>query len=830
LTRVSQRGGLTAAQAARQLAREGPNDIEPPRRAGLSRVFASVAGEPMFLLLLAAAALYLLIGEPGEGILLGCFAVLSVGLVIVQQRRGDRALEALRALAAPQVNVLRDGKLARIPAREVVTGDWLAVAEGERIAADAQLVESTAVECDESLLTGESVAVVKAQGDRVFAGTLVIAGHGLAEVVGTGERTRMGAIGASLVRVDLTPTPLQQALARATRLLALAAFLLSGLLATWTFSRGGDWLEGVLAGIALGMAMLPEEIPMVFTIFLALGAWRLASVKVLARRPAVIEALGAATVLCVDKTGTLTRNRMRLRSIVLPDGDAQRDPADADGAVRTVLAHAMLASRRGAPDPMDRAVVAAGDGAGAGAGHADWRLAREYPVTPALLALAQAWTRPDGIVEIAAKGAPEAIASLCRLDAAAHEALQRQVGILAAHGLRVLGVARGVAPRAEPVSTPADHDFELLGLIAFEDPLRPGVAEAVAEAHEAGIRVVMITGDHAATALEIARQAGLPTEGGAITGEALDAMDDARLAEAVRGVHVFARIAPLQKLRLVQALQAHGETVAMTGDGTNDAPALKAAHIGIAMGARGTDVAREAASLVLLDEDFSRIVAGVRQGRRIDDNLRKAIFYIVAIHVPIAGLAFVPILLGTPVLLLPAHVVLTEMVIDPLCSFAFEGVPQAGDIMRRPPRPRGDHPFRMRSLVPGLLAGAGLLAAVLGVWLAALGASLPTGESRTLALAALTAGNLALVWMLARPRGARALSASRPLVVVTASSVLVVAAGVLLPVGRELLRLSLPGASELAFALGLGLAAGVVSGFGAARASGTRAGADRASV
>ncbi|MGE4239767.1 HAD-IC family P-type ATPase [Ramlibacter sp.] len=358
-----------------------------------------------------------------------------------------------------------------------------------------------------------------------------------------------------------------------------------------------------------------------------------------------------------------------------------------------------------------------------------------------------------------------------------------------------------------------DYGFALLGLLAFEDPLRADVPAAVAVAREAGIAVVMITGDHAATALEIARQAGIDTAGGVMTGEALAQLDDAALADVVRRVRVFARVAPLQKLRLVRALQACGETVAMTGDGVNDAPALKAAHIGIAMGARGTDVARESAGLVLLDENFARIVDAVRLGRRIDDNLRRAIFYIVAIHVPIAGLAFVPLLLGMPPLLLPVHVVLTEMVIDPLCSFAFEGVPEARGAMQRRPRPRNDHAFRWSRIRGALVAGVVLLGVVLLVWSTSLGAGDSDDTARALAMSALTAGNIALVWMLARPQGAPGLHASRALVAVSLATLLAGAVGLALPAARELLRFAPVSLPALLAALGAGAAAAVAGGW-----------------
>ncbi|MBO9512693.1 MAG: cation-translocating P-type ATPase [Variovorax sp.] len=804
--------GLTSQEARERLARDGPNDIEPSRRSGLAALIGGVAREPMFLLLLAAAALYLVIGELSEGLLLGGFAVVTVGLVIVQQRRGDRALDALRALAVPSVRVLRDGQLVRIPAAEVVAGDWIRIGEGERIAADVQLRECTALECDESLLTGESVSVPKQVGDTAYAGTLVVAGHGLAQVQATGPRTRMGAIGASLERIDLAPTPLQQTLARVTRWLAVAAFVLSAILAVWLGVGTGHWLQGSLAGIAFGMSMLPEEIPMVLTVFLAFGAWRMAAVKVLARRPAAIEALGAATVLCVDKTGTLTENRMKLQGIVLPGSPVAHVPVDAAEPVRSVLRCAMLASRSGTLDPIDRAIL------GTAEALVDERglLAREYPLTPRLPVMAQAWRRPDGL-EVAAKGAPEAIGAICRLPADERARLHRQVEELADRGLRVLAVARATAPASGPPPELQEVGFSLLGLLAFEDPLRADVPDAVATARKAGIEVAMITGDHAATARAIARQAGIDVSAGVLTGDALDALDDAALAGAVRRVRVFARVAPLQKLRLVKAFQANGETVAMTGDGVNDAPSLKAAHVGIAMGVRGTDVAREAAGLVLLDEDFTRIVGGVRLGRRMDDNLRKAIFYIVAIHVPIAGLAFVPVMLGMPVLMLPIHVVLTEMVIDPLCSFAFEGVPGARNLMDRRPRPRDAHAFRWRSLRGGLAAGVLLLLSVLAVWGTVLAKGGTADQARTLAICALTAGNLSLVWMLARPQGAWGAFASWPLVIVTALSAVVMAAGVLLPGARELLHFAPVAGAGLLAAVVLGMAAAIGGGAVAVR-------------
>ena len=823
--------GLDSAEAARRLARHGPNELEDREHRGLGRTLRGIATEPMFLLLLVAAALYLALGDLGEGLLLAFFALITVGLVIFQERRSERALDALRVLAAPQARVRRDGVEQRLPARDLVPGDVFLVAEGERVAADGLVREAVGLASDESLLTGESVPVGKHPwaGDaasapvpddgghdpHVSAGTLVVSGHAVVEVLATGRATRMGAIGASLATIETAATPLQRHLQRLVRGFGLAAASTSLALAAWYGLSRGDWLQGVLSAIALGMAMLPEEFPMALAVFLALGAWRLARIQVLSRRPAMIEALGGATLLCVDKTGTLTENRMRLQRLAGGGVEAGVLPCTPlDPAVHDLLEHAVLASRRGSADPMDQAVLRLGDEALAGSGrlHPDWRLEREYPLTRALLAVSHAWADPSGRRRVAAKGAPEAVLALCHAGADFHAEVMDHVHRLAGEGLRVLAVATADGSGGAPAVHPHDCDFRWLGLLAFEDPLRASVPAAVAQAREAGIGVAMITGDHAATALAVARQAGIDTGAGALTGDQLAGMDDATLDTAVTAVRVFARVQPEQKLRLVQAFQRAGEVVAMTGDGVNDAPALKAAHIGIAMGVRGTDVAREAAGLVLLDEDFGRIVGGVRMGRRIFDNLRKVMTYITAIHVPIAGLALLPVLLGLPPLMLPAHVVLTEMVIDPACTLAFEGAPEDPEVMRRPPRRSHEGILGWPMLARGLFQGSALLATTFGVYALALHAGRAEDAARALAIASLTAGNLTLVavnvtaglgWRALAQPGARALR----WVALAAAAALALALGT--ASGRALLHFAVPSAVDLLAAVGV-VAGGVV--------------------
>ncbi|GAB3739784.1 HAD-IC family P-type ATPase [Silanimonas algicola] len=820
--------GLSTEEARARLRRFGPNRLPEAPRKHVGRLLFEVLREPMFLLLVLAAALYVLLGDAAEGALLGLFACLSLGLVVVQEYRSERALDALRAMAAPVARVRRDGRVQALPAAELVPGDWILVAEGERVPADAVLREGHALRVDESLLTGESVPVGKhlaprAQSDPglpggeggvgLFAGTLVVSGHGIAEVVRTGLGTQAGQIGASLAGIVVERTLLQQSMGRLVRMLGVMAALVSAAVFLLHGLMRGEWMDGALSGIAVAMALLPEEFPMAFAVFIAFGAWRLAQLRILARRPSVIETLGATSVLCVDKTGTLTENRMRVRALLSPEGEAWIDASSREvpEAVHRLLEHAVLASRADAVDPMDRAVRHAGEATLAGTEHLhdEWPLARQYGLTADLLAYSQAWVRDEGGVIVATKGAPETIAGLCGLDATATAAMLADVARLAAKGLRVLAVAHA-GPFDVAPDDPRSVAFIFDGLVGFEDPLRGSARQAIALARSAGIRVVMITGDFPATALAIAAQAGIDTAAGALRGAEVATLDDPALDAAVARVSVFARIRPEQKLRLVEAFKRRGEVVAMTGDGVNDAPALKAAHIGLAMAGGGTDVAREAAAISLLEDDIGHIVDGVRMGRRIFDNLRKVLLYIVAIHVPIAGLALLPVLLGWPPLLLPMHVVLIEMVVDPICAIAFESEPGERDLMTRPPRRAAEPLLGVAQLLLGAIQGLLLFAGVMGLHVAAVARGIAEDESRTLAFIALTAGNFALV----RINGARGAALPRLfeaghrafwVVVVVASAI--VATCVLWPTAAGLFGFAPPGLPAALAAVAVGVSA-----------------------
>ena len=736
--------GLREEEAHARLEQEGANELPAQKKRNLLNIALEVVREPMFLMLVGAGALYLFMGELLDALMLLGFVFVVMTITIVQERRTERALEALRDLASPRALVIRDGARRRIAGRDVVRGDLVVISEGDRVAADGLLRQALHVSTDESLLTGESVPVRKVPSvharalDRpggddlpsVFSGTLVTAGQGIVEIAATGARTELGKIGKALEQSSPEPTMLQRETGRLVRTLAIVGLTACAIVVvTFALTRGGGtdaWKHGALAGIAMAMALLPEEFPVVLTVFFALGAWRLSRNHVLTRRMPAVEMLGAATVLCVDKTGTLTQNQMTLRQLAAAGSTI--DLAKLDGplpeAVHSLLEHAVLASKRDPFDPMERALHEAGGRFIKDTEHLHpgWALAREYPLTPSLLAVSHAWRSGHGdeVVVVATKGAPEAIAGLCHLSPEQRASLERDVASLASQGLRVLGVARGTAREGALPDEHQDLSLELVGLLGFEDPLRATVPAAVVQCLAAGVRVVMITGDYPATAQSIARQAGLSHCEHVITGPDLERMSDEELAGRVSDVQIFARVVPEQKLRIVNALKANNEVVAMTGDGVNDAPALKAAHIGIAMGGRGTDVAREAASLVLLDDDFSSIVAAIRLGRRIFDNIRKAIVFIVAVHVPIAGLSILPVFFADwPLLMLPIHVVFLELVIDPSCSLIFESEEAEADAMQRPPRSRDERLFSKATLGIAVLQGLSILAVCLGVFVLA---------------------------------------------------------------------------------------------------------------
>ena len=748
--------GLGEREAAARLESDGPNELPSARPRSLAAIAWEVAREPMFLMLLAAAAIYVVLGDVREALVLGASVVVVMGITFHQERKSERALQALRELSSPRALVLRGGEWKRIAGRDVVAGDVFQIREGDRVPADGVLLQSTNVSVDESLLTGESVPVRKRAGTwderltppggddlaAVFSATLVTQGMGVARTCATGTQTQMGRIGTALHSVVPESSGIHTETRRAVLIFASLGVALCIVVTIAYGITRGDWLHGLLAGITIAMANLPEEFPVVLTVFLALGAWRISRKRVLTRQPAAIEALGATTVLCVDKTGTLTENRMAVTHQWT--FGAAANALHEVSRLPMLVHYGVLASEPMAFDPMDQAFHRLTDRPVLEAAQ---RL-HSYPLQPQQLSVAQVWNvEGQGDYEVAAKGAPEAIMQLGALDQAQRVAVEAEMTRMAREGLRVLAVAGGTLPRNAPMpATQRELALRFIGLVGLADPIRSAVPAALAECYSAGIRVVMITGDYPGTAEAIARNIGLIAGDRVVTGAQIETMDEHALRESVRFVNVFARVVPEQKLRLVQALKADGEVVAMTGDGVNDAPALKAAHIGVAMGSRGSDVAREASSLVLLDDDFGALVDAVRLGRRIYTNIASAMRYIIAVHVPIAGMALLPIAFGWPLVLYPVHVVFLEFVIDPACSVVFEAEPAERGAMRRPPRAAGTRLFSRSMILESIADGLVMLAAAFAIYGWQITSGLAEDRARAMAFSAMIFGNIGLIF------------------------------------------------------------------------------------
>lgn len=756
--------GLTQQEVAEKLLKEGYNELPSSKPKSVLQIALGVVKEPMFLLLVACGSLYLILGDIQEGLMLLSFVFVVMGIEFYQEKKTEKALDALKDLASPRALVIREGETIRIAGRDVVTGDIVVLQEGDRVPADAIVLNSINLSADESLLTGEPVPVSKREwtkddttftpgGDdlpMVYSGSMIVQGNGIVQVTATALNTEIGKIGKALQSVKEEPTQLKREMAILVKRLAFIGVALCVLvIGIYTLSRG-DLLKGFLAGITLAMAMLPEEFPVVLTIFLALGAWRMSKKNVLTRNPAAVETLGSATVLCTDKTGTLTQNKMTVTRLYngkdfanVVSGETFTDP------FHEIIEYGILSSQANPFDPMEKAIINIGDKFLQNSEHihSDWVMEKEYSLSKELLAMSRVFSN-TGTKEqvIAAKGAPEAIFDLCHLGNEEIADFEKAVAEMASTGLRVLGVARAKIDSVNLPNIQHDFEFEFLGLIGLSDPIRENVPAAVAECYKAGMRVIMITGDYPVTATNIGKDIGIKNPELFISGPELMEMSEDELCERIRNVNIFARVVPEQKLKIVNALKRNNEIVAMTGDGVNDAPALKAANIGIAMGEKGTDVAREASSLVLMDDNFASIVGAVRMGRKIFDNLQKALAYIFAIHVPIAGLSLIPVFFAhLPLILWPVHIVFLELIIDPACSIIFEAEKEEKNVMSRPPKDINEPFFGAKKILLSCSQGIGILLITLLVYFVGLHIGYSEKSIRTLTFVTLIVANIAVI-------------------------------------------------------------------------------------
>lgn len=816
--------GLSESEARASLLIHGPNELPSERPKSPWKILFLVAREPMVLLLLLCGTIYLASGELREGVPLFGSVLFLILISFFQQAKAERSLQALRDLASPRALVVRDGIERRISGAQVVPKDILLLHEGDRVPADCELLETNGLRVDESQLTGESAPVSKHAAEReaayLFSTSLVVAGRAVARVLHTGRATEIGKIGDALQARDASPSRLEHEVSSLVWRFGLLGGAVSILVAALYARSYHDWSDGLLAGLASAMSLLPEEFPLVLTIFFAVGAWRMSKRRVLTRELRAIETLGAISTLCVDKTGTLTLNQMKLSQLSNQHGQrAEIALGTAPEAFHDVLRFGALASQVDALDPMDRAIRVAfeRDFPHTDRVHQGWALGKEYPLSHELMAVTCAWrSTPMGRWVVASKGAPEAVVGLCRMSAEESSRVESLVREMSSQGLRVLGVAKATILKDTLPVHPGEFEFEFVGLLALEDPIRDEVLDSVRVCHQAGIKVIMLTGDHPDTASAIAQKAGIGESVRVMTGPELEHLNDLELRSAIRCTSVFARVAPIHKLRIINALKANGEVVGMTGDGVNDAPALKWADVGISMGKRGTDVAREASDLVLLDDDFSSIVSAIWMGRRIYENVMRAFVYIFAIHVPIAGLVILPILLKQPLILFPAHIVFLELIIDPASSLAFEAEPHDERLMHRPPRNPAEPALGFRRIYAGLGQGSLVLLICIFAW--SYGRSLGGSESqvRSLAFSTLVLGNLALIlanlpWRSFFPGHRDHLRSPRNLVAlaVVAGAVVLLVTAQTVPWLRELLRMSALGTAGWASSVGLALLAGL---------------------
>ncbi len=772
--------GLSESEVNEKRNKFGLNELPTQKPKSILSLIFSVVKEPMILLLIAGGLIYFFLGEPKDAFILGVSIFVVIGITLYQENKTENALKALRDLSSPRALVVRNGEQIRIAGKEVVKEDVVLLQEGDRVPADALIISEQNLYIDESLLTGESLPVKKNSSEMgekyyldrktigdidksciAYSGTLISQGSGVAVVFNIGVKTELGKIGKILQSVKKENSLLKKEIDQVVKIFGILGLISCITLIIFHYAVNQHILNAFLAGITLSMAMLPEEFPVVLLIFLTLGAWRLSKKNVLTRNNQAIETLGATSVLCVDKTGTLTFNKMELVSIVSGNGIVSIEKNNNLSPIEEeILFYAKLAGKRNAFDPLEKEINNAFEKIFPSSHFSlkDCHLKKEYPITKELFAKTRIWETPEtqnGKTEdtylIASKGAPEAIINLCALDNENRKKIMKYVADMSDRGQRVLAVAKAeynIPKNSNSTSYPeniTNLSFNYLGLIGFADPIRPTVGNSVQECYKAGIKVIMITGDYPGTAKYIASQAGIKNYDQCITGDELNKLTDEELREKIKEVNIFARVVPEQKLTIIDALKSNGEIVAMTGDGINDGPALKSAHIGVAMGERGTDVAREASDIVLLDDNFTSIVSAIKMGRRIYDNLQKAVSYIFSIHIPIAGLALIPTFFNLPAIFYPIHIAFLELIIDPACSTVFESEHSENEIMSRKPRNLNNQLFGKNHILIAFLHGFTILLTTSIVFFITHKMGLEENSIRSITFATLVMCNLSLI-------------------------------------------------------------------------------------
>ena len=736
--------GLTNAQVQQQRAKFGSNALEKSKTAIWQRIVKS-ASEPMMLLLLACAVIYMLLGDFWSGFIFLGWTSLVLLSSFYRTYRSANVLAALEAFAQPSSMVLRNGKQLQIKRQDIVVLDSVLLKEGTRIPADGQLVSGTYLKIDESLLTGEAVAIEKTKiGEQLYSGTMVVQGEGIMQVNAVGKNAEIGKISVLLEKNKTNQSsPLQISIKRFIRSSFILAISIALLITVIFALTRGTLLQAILNGLSTAMAILPEEFPMVLTLFFSLAAWRLAQKNVLTSRISVLEALGSISVLCTDKTGTLTQNKMTVKS-ALPFQNINGfwTNVESEKGLRDLTQTASLATPLFSHDAMEDAIrkkYPLGK-------LKKFELVHTYPMSSSCFAMTHLYHQQGDTYNVYSKGAPETILKLCKIETAAEQTILDQLNQMASAGQRLLGFARAKCHSQKVPASIAAFEFEFVGFLGFEDPIRPGVKAAVQKLQKAGVRLMMMTGDYPLTANSIALKAGFLKPLELLNGQEIEKSGKALSYQNVEHTAIFARILPAQKLAVVRLLQEKGAVVAMIGDGINDAPALQAADVGIAMGKKGADVAREAASLVLLKDQFTEIVQAIEMGRHLLNKIQNALRYIVAIHIPIIGLCILPALFSNmPIFLLPFHIAFLELIIDPACALAFESAPKEIDLMNKPPEVIQTKLIDKKSILESLIYGLVIFIGVFLTYLIGLQQKQNDAQQRSLSFSLLVCANLMLI-------------------------------------------------------------------------------------
>ncbi|MFZ2784638.1 MAG: cation-translocating P-type ATPase [Sediminibacterium sp.] len=742
--------GLTNGEVIQSRERYGKNALNFKRENGWMDAIKSLAKEPMVILLLIAAAIYLISGDTGDAIFMAVAIMLVATISLFQDSRSRNALEKLKSFTQANCKVIRNGITEEILSEELVIGDCLMVEEGALIAADGVIIHSNDFSVNESILTGESFTVYKAAStndNSIYKGTTVGSGLAIARITAIGNETKLGRIGKSLESIEEEPTPLETQINHFVKKMVGVGIVV--FLVVWLINYFISYsaLDSLLKALTLAMSILPEEIPVAFTTFMALGAWRLMKTGIIVKQMKTVETLGSATVICTDKTGTLTENRMDLAKIfTLSSNNITRANDPLTEAEKELIRLAMFASEPIPFDPMEVAlhehyaeIVTADE-------RPHYKLIHEYPLNGIPPMMTHIFENREGNRIIATKGAPEALMQVCNLSAAEIQSIHGAIEELALDGYRVLGVGMAVFDGTDFPKEQQNFDFIFKGILAFYDPPKENIRSVLEGFYAAGISVKIVTGDNETTTGSIARQIGFKEPEQALTGHDLMLLPEEELEEKVMQTQLFTRMFPEAKLKIINALKAGNEIVAMTGDGVNDGPALKAAHIGIAMGKKGTEIAKQAASLILMEDDLSKMLEAVAAGRKIYTNLKKAIQYIISIHIPIVLTVFIPLALGWvfPNIFTPVHVIFLELIMGPTCSIIYENEPMEKNTMLLPPRPMSSTFFSWRELVTSVIQGLVITAGTLTAYQYSVHNGFEEAHTRTLVFTVLIAANIFL--------------------------------------------------------------------------------------